>query len=387
MDCFCPRHLPMPEPVAFVSCGQSHVLAVTRTNGALFTWGSGFHGNLGHGDEAHRTTPTRVEALGGKQVLRAAGGESHSLVIVSDPSGIARVFTFGRGKEGEMGNNSTYASRVPQPIEYFDGMQPYLVSCGNYFSVAAAWTAQSGYVVCAWGDNRHGTVGFRTESEAGAIKDGTTATSPFVLAPRIVPGTATPGPLLALSCSNDAALCLTAEHQLHLWGQALDCPGAEDHRDGAVELKTPATLVDVVCGEMHVVCADSLGGCWSFGYSDFLKLGQTSNEWQYQQPNQRHTVRDDATNSGVGGDRRGEHTAATALPTGMQRMAIPSDGPSVVLAAGSNHTMIGVCFSGMPRKINEDETAAETPFRLITEIRSAANVKRAIPGDAEKLVV
>ena len=42
MDQFCPRHLPMPEPVAFVACGQSHVLAITQVNGGLYTWGCGY---------------------------------------------------------------------------------------------------------------------------------------------------------------------------------------------------------------------------------------------------------------------------------------------------------------------------------------------------------
>ena len=71
----------------------------------------------------------------GRPVLRAAAGEAHSVVVVSDESmmeavaaGVTRVspseeaaarqvFTFGRGREGQMGNGDTYAACTPQPVE------------------------------------------------------------------------------------------------------------------------------------------------------------------------------------------------------------------------------------------------------------------------------
>lgn len=42
-----------------VSCGPFHCAAVTA-DGALFTWGEGFGGKLGHGDQASRSQPTQV---------------------------------------------------------------------------------------------------------------------------------------------------------------------------------------------------------------------------------------------------------------------------------------------------------------------------------------
>lgn len=40
-------------PVAIISCGWRHTLAVTDS-GQVFTWGRGVNGQLGHGDEEDR---------------------------------------------------------------------------------------------------------------------------------------------------------------------------------------------------------------------------------------------------------------------------------------------------------------------------------------------
>lgn len=50
-----------------VSCGPFHCAAVSA-DGALFTWGEGFGGKLGHGDQGSRGEPTLVQALCGRQV-------------------------------------------------------------------------------------------------------------------------------------------------------------------------------------------------------------------------------------------------------------------------------------------------------------------------------
>lgn len=43
--------------------------AATTADGAVYTWGYGAHGNLGHGDRRGRLEPTRVEALVGVRVV------------------------------------------------------------------------------------------------------------------------------------------------------------------------------------------------------------------------------------------------------------------------------------------------------------------------------
>jgi alpha-tubulin suppressor-like RCC1 family protein len=60
--------------------------------GALYTWGRGANGQLGHGDTTDQAVPKRVEpVLKDKMVVKVACGENHSAAI--DDAG--RVYVSG----------------------------------------------------------------------------------------------------------------------------------------------------------------------------------------------------------------------------------------------------------------------------------------------------
>ena len=65
--------------IAAVSAGQVHCALIT-TRGALYTWGYGGSGRLGHGDEEDRHRPARVRALRKHRVSCVAAGTHHTLV-------------------------------------------------------------------------------------------------------------------------------------------------------------------------------------------------------------------------------------------------------------------------------------------------------------------
>uniref|UniRef100_A0A0D9VJL2 FYVE-type domain-containing protein n=1 Tax=Leersia perrieri TaxID=77586 RepID=A0A0D9VJL2_9ORYZ len=66
------------EFVREISSGSSHV-AVLTMNGKVFTWGKGTEGQLGLGDYVDRTSPTLVEALEDKQVQSIACGSNFTI--------------------------------------------------------------------------------------------------------------------------------------------------------------------------------------------------------------------------------------------------------------------------------------------------------------------
>lgn len=63
-----------------VACGSYHV-AVLTSKTEVYTWGKGSNGQLGHGDNNHRNTPTIVDALKDKQVKNVACGSNFTVVI------------------------------------------------------------------------------------------------------------------------------------------------------------------------------------------------------------------------------------------------------------------------------------------------------------------
>ncbi|XP_062111643.1 PH, RCC1 and FYVE domains-containing protein 1-like isoform X2 [Humulus lupulus] len=63
-----------------IACGSYHV-AVLTSKTEVYTWGKGSNGQLGHGDNDHRDTPTLVDFLKDKQVKSLACGSNLTAVI------------------------------------------------------------------------------------------------------------------------------------------------------------------------------------------------------------------------------------------------------------------------------------------------------------------
>ena len=68
--------------VVFVAAGYYYAAAVTA-QGALWTWGRGLNGNLGHGDHDGRALPTLVGAVG-SSVHTVSCGADNTLVLTDD---------------------------------------------------------------------------------------------------------------------------------------------------------------------------------------------------------------------------------------------------------------------------------------------------------------
>ena len=80
--------------VVQVSCSTNHCAAVT-VSGALFTWGKGEYGALGHGTFQDQLLPREVASLKDYGVKSVAVGSQHTLALTTQGYDI---FTFGFGK-------------------------------------------------------------------------------------------------------------------------------------------------------------------------------------------------------------------------------------------------------------------------------------------------
>lgn len=86
-----------------IACGSFHV-AVLSSQSEVYTWGKGGNGQLGHGENYDRSTPTRVEALKDRCIKNVVCGKNFTAVIclhkevsIADYcSGCRRPFNFRR---------------------------------------------------------------------------------------------------------------------------------------------------------------------------------------------------------------------------------------------------------------------------------------------------
>ena len=63
-----------------IDCGRYHTVGLTK-KGEVFTWGSNYYGQLGHGDRNVRPIPTKVESLDGFLIIQISCGDSHTAAI------------------------------------------------------------------------------------------------------------------------------------------------------------------------------------------------------------------------------------------------------------------------------------------------------------------
>jgi len=100
--------------VLTASCGYFYTMAMTK-DGALWTFGMGEQGALGHNDRNTRLVLTRVEAqhFGNANVVSTAGAYSHSAAVTEH----CTLFTWGKGDKSKgLGNASGMPMWVPTRV-------------------------------------------------------------------------------------------------------------------------------------------------------------------------------------------------------------------------------------------------------------------------------
>ena len=138
------------QRVVAVSAGNDHSLALTA-DGAVWSWGFGEFGGLGHGDEEDQLLPKQIEALAGQRVLAVSAGNDHSLALTADGA----LWSWGGGAFGQLGHGDQQNQLLPKKVEALAGLRVLAVSVGGYHSLAL--TANG--AVWSWGGGAFGQLG------------------------------------------------------------------------------------------------------------------------------------------------------------------------------------------------------------------------------------
>jgi len=144
------------KTVTQVAAGFGHTLVVA-SDGAVYSWGSGFWGALGNGATANSSVPAPVDmtgSLAGKSIVQVGGGLTHSVALASDGT----IFTWGTGFFGQLGNSSTLNSSIPVPVDTtgpLAGSPVDQIATGNAYTMALT----SSGVIVGWGDGFRGQLG------------------------------------------------------------------------------------------------------------------------------------------------------------------------------------------------------------------------------------
>jgi alpha-tubulin suppressor-like RCC1 family protein len=135
--------------------GPGASLAVDQS-GNVWAWGLNYHGQLGDGTFANRSSPVRLTAI--QDVQAVADGAVTTMALKRDGT----VWAWGNNFVGQLGNGSGYSgntSTIPVPVP----------GLSNVISIAANWqmlaVRQDG-TVWAWGGNDSGELGLGTTTSS-----------------------------------------------------------------------------------------------------------------------------------------------------------------------------------------------------------------------------
>ncbi|KAK1261131.1 hypothetical protein QJS04_geneDACA023054 [Acorus gramineus] len=139
--------------VVRVSAGDEHVVALD-SNGFVYTWGKGYCGVLGHGDENDKTSPELLSSLKGHIAVQVCARKRKTFVLVDNGS----VFAFGWMAFGGLGfSDRGFSDKVMKPrlLHSLKSHHISQISTGLYHTVAVTNRG----VIFGFGDNSRAQLG------------------------------------------------------------------------------------------------------------------------------------------------------------------------------------------------------------------------------------
>ena len=258
-----------------VAAGWYHTAVIT-TEGELFTFGNGYHGQLGHNDGGKdMRTPCLVEALMGKRVLQVAAGCYHTAAVTNE----CELFTFGCGNLGQLGHGGIQNEWVPRKVNMPNDKRVQQVAAGVTHTAAITSEGE----LFTFGSGKEGALGHGKRENlytphkvdafegkrvfqvaAGACHTAVITTDDELF-------TFGSGHLGQLGhCDTDDELFTFGSGHL---GQLGHCEGHDRTRPSKVEAFDGKRVQQVAAGFAHTVAVTTDGEVFTFGYGSFGQLG------------------------------------------------------------------------------------------------------------------
>lgn len=274
------------------ACGLFNQSTGGTEKGRVYCWGKNNNGQLGNGAT---TTPSAgslvglAGAQGNSDFFALSAGENHACAIRKDSASSSKVYCWGSGSDGQLGDNPS-SSSSSSPVKVHEtglGSSVVQVAVGSQHTCALT---SAGQVYC-WGSGELGQLGLA----------GTTSFT----TPQHVTDTAIDGKVVQLSAGAHHTCALLNTFALYCWGfgssgqlglgssttsdgSADDCNSNSGVQNVAYCKKSPQEiefsgspkLMSVSAGAEHTcaVALDGKGYCWGRNVDGRLGLASKADE-------------------------------------------------------------------------------------------------------------
>ncbi|PAN28177.1 hypothetical protein PAHAL_5G136400 [Panicum hallii] len=242
------HHLPQPlllptrcrGRVSLVAGGGAHAIALT-SDGEVFTWGRGTHGQLGHGNLDSIPHPKFVKFLENHKVTCVSAGWNHSGFATDS----GKLYMCGDGSFGQLGTGDNHSRNLPFEVAYFTARHIEKLALGMRHSLVLLKDNS----VYGFGSARRGQVGkcaSRNEKSHNV--------------PRLIDGFSD-FKIVNIYANGDHSAALDEYGHLYIWGRALI--GEHDNDQPCVVL--PSLSISQVALGWHHALILSAGELFTIG--------------------------------------------------------------------------------------------------------------------------
>ena len=253
------------KTVVAVSSGNNFSMALT-SDGLVYTWGDGPHGELGDGTTGSSNVPVAVDTSGvlsGKMIVAIDAADAGCYALDSN----GQVYAWGRNYYGALGDGTTTSSSVPVAVDTTGVLSGKVVVAIAGGSHCLALTSDGG--LYSWGYNTNGELG-----------DGTTTDSPVPVAVDMS-GTLSGHAITGIAVGTVHSAALTSTGEIFSWGRGLSGALGNGSYDivgtpVAVDMSgvlLGKTIISIDAGGSHTLALSSDGLVFGWGWGVSGELG------------------------------------------------------------------------------------------------------------------
>ncbi|CAI5743899.1 unnamed protein product [Peronospora destructor] len=262
------------EEIVAVSCGSRHTMALTA-NGAVYSWGWGSMGQLGHGDLKSINVPRKISFFEEKELVidYISCGGCHSAAVSNDGT----LYMWGETHWGQLGLPKEFeASHESLPVKCSilpegcrDGEHVVKISCGGTHTAALTNLGR----VFVWGRGDSGQLGIGS----AWLNDTEDECLMRVSRPHLLNGF-NGEKVVQVACGAFHTAAVTEQGHIYIWGKEdygmLGVGQTSDQQTPKrIEFFDNIPALRVSCGGWHTVVVAKSGECYAFGRGEYGRLG------------------------------------------------------------------------------------------------------------------